>query len=587
MVERLSGGRSHLILMDTAPAEDPVATPEPESPAEPQAPAEPDQEASRFAAFAGALPDGVALVEDGRVVSASPRFVRLIGTEAGADEIVGRPLLDLVQPSDAVTAAALVDGTSRRGTGVVELNFLRPHGQVVVLSVTVGQMEVDGHCLFLLSARDVSLSRGRQRRLENSAAWLSAALEASADGLAVLPPGGGRPAVANDRFLELLGLAMDRIPAAEELEKMIHQRFADGHGVQAFLAGEPPAGSGSVTATFAIRTQPGQVLEMTRLPVRDGHGRPQGTLLVLRDVSAQRLEREKLQGRLDSMEISASTVRDECRRLEDERRQLDSEAALLLKENHELQERDEMKTNMLGNFTHEMQNPMVSIRGYNEMMLRGDLGEITSEQREGLEIALRNAKRLASLVDQLMIFARTEETLTELILETFPVWKLLEENISLLGDRVKEKNLEVTTRYTTERLTVLADRNLVSQVFSNVLGNAVKYSRADGQVAITVRAGGADELVVDVKDTGVGIPRDEQDRIFQRGYRATTSDGTRGSGIGLALVQEILKRHGCRIRVDSRPDEGSTFSFSLPLAPDDGPADDGSRRGEGEDPLPE
>ena len=133
---------------------------------------------------------------------------------------------------------------------------------------------------------------------------------------------------------------------------------------------------------------------------------------------------------------------------------------------------------------------------------------------------------------------------------------------------------------------VVTDAAKLRQILVNLLGNAVKYSRNDGEVAVTVRAGSADELVVDVRDTGVGIPRDEQDRIFQRGYRATTSDGTRGSGIGLALVQEILKRHGCQIRVDSRPEEGSTFSFSLPLAPDDGPDDGEPRHGGGEGALP-
>jgi len=573
--QQLHGGRRHLSLTEVAIPHESVTSPDPD--AQLQA----DEETTRFAAFAGALPDGVALVENGMLVSASPRFLHMVGEEHDVQEVVGKPLAELVLPSDAVTAASLVEGDVRQGASEVELRFRRAHGQVAVLSVTVGQMEVEGRRLFLLSVRDVSLSHGRHRRLENSAAWLSAALEASADGLAVLPLGGGRPAVANDRFLELIGLSSERIPALEQLSALIHDRFTDGAAVQAFLAGEPPSGGSQVTAAFTTRSQPPQVLELTRLPVRDGRQQPQGTLLVLRDVSAERLARDGMLERLSTLERSASTVQDECRRLEVERRQLDAEAAQLLMENQELHERDEMKTNMLGNFTHEMQNPMVSIRGYNEMMLRGDLGQITAEQREGLEIALRNAKRLAALVDQLMIFARTEETLTELMLEAFPVWKVLEENISLLGDQEKGKNLRVTTRYTTEGLTVMADRNLISQVISNVLGNAVKYSLEGGEVAITVRPGGADELVVDVRDTGVGIPREEQDRIFQRGFRASTSGGTRGSGIGLALVQEILKRHGCEIRVESRPQEGSTFSFSLPLAPDDDPGDAGSRPGEG------
>lgn len=550
-------GDSHLVL---TPLPDVVAADQEEISAE-----------SRFSAFAGALPDGLAVVADGVIVSVSPRFVAMLGAHEG--ELVGRKLMDLVVPSDAVTTASLVAAGRDADAAETELTFLHPHGQTVTLAVTVGCMEDEGGRLYLLSARDVSFARSRRRRLEKTAAWLAAALEASEDGLAVLTAQGGRPVVANARFLEMMHLEPGRLPSAARLDAVLEQRFADGGKVRAFLAGRPDGESGHLTATFATEEQPARMLQLSRLPARDGHGRVLGTLVVARDVSQDSQAREHLMVRLEKLESSAGTAREESRRQADQQGSLEAEAASLRKENSELLEREEMKTNMLGNFTHEMQNPLVSIRGYNEMMLRGDLGEITAEQRQGLDVALRNAKRLAGLVEQLMIFARTEDALTELTLETFPVWVLLEENIALLGDRVKEKNLKVTTRYDTQNLTVLADRNLTAQVFSNVLGNAVKYSRDGGEIAVTVRPGAMDELVVDVRDTGVGIPQDEQDRVFIRGFRASTSGGTRGSGIGLALVQEILKRHGCQIRVDSRPGEGSTFSFTLPLAPEDEPGE--------------
>lgn len=553
VLRRRADGQGHLALM---PPPGVVVAGQNESPSE-----------ARFSAFAGALPDGLAVVADGVIVSVSPRFVAMAGADEG--ELVGRRLMDLVVPSDAVTTAALVSAVPDAAGAETELTFRRPHGQTVTLGVTVGCMEDEGSRLYLLSARDVSLSRGRRRRLEQSAAWLAAALEASEDGLAVLPAEGSRLAVANARFLEIMHLEPGRLPSAARLDAVLDRRFADGEGVRAFLAGRPDGEGGRLTTTFATQEQPARMLQLSRLPISAAPGRSLGILVVARDVSQDCQARERLMERLQKLETAAGTAREEGRRLAGERERLEEEAARLLKENGELLEREEMKTNMLGNFTHEMQNPLVSIRGYNEMMLRGDLGEITEEQRQGLDIALRNAKRLAGLVEQLMIFARTEDALTELTLEAFPVWVLLEENIALLGDRVKEKNLKVTTRYDTQRLSVLADRNLTSQVFSNVLGNAVKYSRDGGEIAVTVRPGAVDELVVDVRDTGVGIPRDEQDRIFSRGFRASTSGGTRGSGIGLALVQEILKRHGCQIRVDSRPGEGSTFSFTLPLAPDD------------------
>jgi PAS domain S-box-containing protein len=523
----------------------------------------------RLRALVDGLPDGVLILLDGRIASMNPRLARLLGTHP--EDLAGRPFLDLVEPGDIVQATSLLSEKELPEPVETGLRLRAPGGDPVELKITVGHAVLERQSVRVLLARDATLERGTQRRLALSGAWLAAALEAGRDGVAVLVRDENADAwplaLVNSAFTRLLGLAEDRLPDRADLALAAQRRLDDPQLLLAFLRGLERMPAAIAEAVFETREEPSSILELRGSPVKDARDRIVGLLLVVADVTTQRRREEDLRRRVQELDVALVGAERVRRDLEGACDELTGKIGELEKLSGDLKERDEMKTNLLANFSHELQTPLVSIKGYTEMMLRGDLGGTTTDQRQGLEVCLRNVQRLVSLIDQLMTFARTEEELAELTLESFPVWPVLEENISLLGDRVKEKELKVTTRYLTQRLTVMADRGLTGQVFSNLLGNAVKYSQKGGEVGVTVREGAADELLVEIRDTGVGIPREEQERIFERGYRASTAGGTRGSGIGLSLVREILKRHGCQIRVDSRPGEGSTFSFTLPLAP--------------------
>jgi signal transduction histidine kinase len=114
---------------------------------------------------------------------------------------------------------------------------------------------------------------------------------------------------------------------------------------------------------------------------------------------------------------------------------------------------------------------------------------------------------------------------------------------------------------------VRADRGKISQVFINLLTNAIKFNREGGRVGVRVTGGEPGTLNVEVRDTGIGIPAEELDKIFERFYQVDSSPHRRaeGTGIGLSIVRDILALHGCSIRVESREGEGSRFLFTLPL----------------------
>ncbi|MFQ5671290.1 MAG: ATP-binding protein [Acidobacteriota bacterium] len=522
----------------------------------------------RLAALTAGLADGVVILVGGRIASVNACFADMLGYKE--EELVGRPFTQIVAAEDLVQATDIISGTSWMGATEVEMGIRSQAGHQVTLAFSVGQSELEGKPVRVLLARDVTARRARERRLSLDSAWLAGALEASPLGELVLaraPAGTPWPvAVANGSVLRWLGLLAERLPDRRELDAAMDRLFLQAEPARAFLRACQDDPGVVRSERFEVSSPPGGRVQLTWSPIDLGEGTVAGALLSVREITRQERTEKDLREKAEESNATLATLQRSLSSLERDRDQLTARLGELEERNRGLEERDEMKTNLLSNFSHELQAPLVSIRGYTEMMLRGDLGETTPDQHQGLEVSLRNIKRLIALIEQLSTYARTEERLTELTLETFPIWRLLEDNINLLGDKVKEKALRVTTRYETQRLSVLADRNLVNQVVSNLLGNAIKFSPEGGEVALTVRAGSKEDLVVEVRDSGVGIPREEQERIFERGYRATTASGTRGSGIGLALVKEILKRHGCQIRVDSRPGEGSIFSFTLPLA---------------------
>ena len=126
--------------------------------------------------------------------------------------------------------------------------------------------------------------------------------------------------------------------------------------------------------------------------------------------------------------------------------------------------------------------------------------------------------------------------------------------------------IALTSRYLTDEIEIKADRDKIGQVFVNLLENAVKYNRDGGQVQIDVRKGKKGYLIVDVRDTGIGIPRESLEKIFDRFYRVSEEpNAAAGSGIGLSIVRDILRMHGCIIKADSTLGEGTVFTFTLPV----------------------
>jgi len=238
----------------------------------------------------------------------------------------------------------------------------------------------------------------------------------------------------------------------------------------------------------------------------------------------------------------------------------------LAEQNERLLELDRLKDEFVATASHELRTPLTSLSGYLEMSLDPAEGPLSPTREAHLAIVQRNADRLNSLVEQLLFLARADSHPLELDRRPVDLGGILDEAAESARPASGAKNITLVIEGG-QPLRALADRPQLLRVVDNLVTNAIKFTPDGGSVRLTARPeGGA--AVVEVTDTGLGIPRAEQADLFNRFFRGTsaTANAIPGSGLGLAISQVIAEAHGSSIEVESTPGAGSTFRVALPLA---------------------
>ncbi len=229
----------------------------------------------------------------------------------------------------------------------------------------------------------------------------------------------------------------------------------------------------------------------------------------------------------------------------------------------ELSRLEQVRQDFVANASHELRTPLAAIRGFAETLLHG--GELSEpERRSYLEIIDRHARRLTNLVGDLLELSRIERREAGFELARVDVAGLADVLVRDSRPRFEEKRLAVAQRVTGSPV-AWADAQAVEQILTNLLDNAAKYTPAGGRIEVVVE--GEPELVrVRVADTGIGIPREDLGRIFERFYRVdkARSRALGGTGLGLSIVKHLVQRLGGEISVESEPGQGSSFAFTLP-----------------------
>ncbi len=250
-------------------------------------------------------------------------------------------------------------------------------------------------------------------------------------------------------------------------------------------------------------------------------------------------------------------------------------AVLLSHDITELKRLDSMKSHIISVVSHELKTPLTSIRGFAGLMLAERFGPLSDKQRHYMTVVADQAEQLTGLINSLLDLSKIESGVLKLQLEPLDTDELIEGCLTQFADLADEKGVDISVQVA-ERLPQLwGDRRLISQIISNLVGNALKFSDKPGSIRIAAKQRG-DFCLLSVADQGLGISAMDLKRIFDKFFQADSSRSRRqtGSGLGLTITREFVRAHGGDIWVKSKQGAGSTFYLTLPLKGKQSPLED-------------
>jgi len=245
-----------------------------------------------------------------------------------------------------------------------------------------------------------------------------------------------------------------------------------------------------------------------------------------------------------------------------QQRKLDLEQAI----NKQLKQADKLKDELLANTSHELRTPLNGIIGIAESLRDGTTGDLSDQTKTNLDMIVGSGKRLAKLVNDILDFSKLREKTLDLQLKAVSLREIVDIVLTLSQPLIGKKNIELINAIDAELPAAMADENRLQQIFHNLVANAIKFTES-GHVEISAKVIN-DQLEVTVSDTGIGIAEDKFDRIFESFEQAEGSTAREygGTGLGLAVTQQLVKLHRGQIGVKSQVGVGSQFFFTIPVS---------------------
>jgi len=227
-----------------------------------------------------------------------------------------------------------------------------------------------------------------------------------------------------------------------------------------------------------------------------------------------------------------------------------------------LKKMDQVKSEFVHTVSHDLRSPLTAVLGYAELISRA--GALNEQQQEFLGRIQASVQSITNLINELLDLGRIEAGF-DTRRESVQLASVLQYSLDMLDSLVKQKDLHIEKEIAPNLPALRANPIRIRQMLDNLIGNAIKYTPEDGTIHINIHTDNH-QLIFEIKDTGPGIPVDEQSRIFEKFYRASNVlDGPKGSGLGLAIVKSIVEGHQGRVWVESTPGKGSAFFVVLPI----------------------
>jgi signal transduction histidine kinase len=224
-----------------------------------------------------------------------------------------------------------------------------------------------------------------------------------------------------------------------------------------------------------------------------------------------------------------------------------------------LSRNDYIHRDFVSNVSHEFKTPIASIKGFGKLLKDPDISE--TQRQEYIDIIVDESDRLWKLSSNVLKLSELENGVLGLKKEAFALDESIRRVVLLLQEKWEAKNIDLDIQL--DEITYKGDQELMAQVIINLLTNAIHHSPVDGEIRIDLHAT-AKEITITIADTGKGISRADQEKIFDRFYKADQSRSTPGTGLGLTISQRIVSLHGGTIAVESELEKGSSFFVRLP-----------------------
>ncbi|MDB5096611.1 MAG: signal transduction histidine kinase [Cyanobacteria bacterium RYN_339] len=336
----------------------------------------------------------------------------------------------------------------------------------------------------------------------------------------------------NATLAKFLGLTVEAMLGRRMFDVLPETREYYGPLMEQLLRTGEPFRAVEAPFSYTVNGVPMETFwDFTYMPIVSRDGRPEGVLVLNHEVSERVASQRQL--------------REQITRLK----------AL-----------DQLKADFLNAASHELRTPLTSIKGYAEFLEDGVGGQLTPTQRDHVYQIQAGTQRLRRIVDDMLDFARLEAGVFQLQPLRTDLGKVIEQEVASLRPLAQEKQVVLELRGLVPSVPLVAtvDPLRIGQVLLNLVGNAIKFTPAGGHVAVEAK-GDAGSLRVEVRDTGIGIPADCHERVFEKFYQVNPSSTREhgGAGLGLAISKALVEAHGGEIGLHSVPGEGSTFWFAL------------------------
>jgi len=246
-------------------------------------------------------------------------------------------------------------------------------------------------------------------------------------------------------------------------------------------------------------------------------------------------------------------------------RRVEERTAELQKAIERLSELGQLKANFISNISHELRTPLTHIKGYIELLVSESLGPIAEEQRHALQVSQQSTNRLETLIEDLIMVSLASREELNINLENVDVGRLANLAVKSSADKALARGVNLHTVIEDDLPSIQADSQKIAWVLNQLIDNGIKFTQSGGSVVVSVKREGENLVLTSITDTGIGIPLNRVNDIFEPFHQLDGSTTRRygGTGLGLSLVRDIIEAHGSMLDVQSTEGRGSTFKFPL------------------------